>query len=185
MLKRLRNIGIFSAVINVITVVAVFIIVYITSKIWNMSIEDANASYDLELTTGDRDYSLWVPARIPGFCAAMMCLFEGNQQILNLYAENEKPRSFYPITMGVIITILLAFAVPTGYLGYLAFGNSVKSVIIMDLPYDDTLSVIAKLFYTLTIMGSFVLMIQPIYYVLERTDRYKAMMRPTSEDEME
>jgi hypothetical protein len=89
----------------------------------------------------------------------MMVLFEGNQQILNLYAESETPRSFYPITMWVIISILVLFAVPIGYLGYLAFGDTVKSVLIMDLPYDDSLSVVAKLFYTLTIMGSFVLMI--------------------------
>lgn len=114
----------------------------------------------------------------------MMNLFEGNQQILNLYAENDRPKSFYPITMGVILTVLVVFAIPTGYLGYLAFGNTVKSVIIIDLPYDDTLSIIAKLFYTLTIMGSFVLIIQPIYYVLERSDKYKAMMKPTSDEEI-
>jgi len=184
MQKRLRNIGIFSAVINCFTVVAIFIILYLTYRIYKMPIEDANAEYDLDLTEQNREYALWVPARIPGFCAAMMNLFEGNQQILNLYAENERPRSFYPITMGVIISILLLFAVPTGYLGYLAFGDTVKSVLIMDLPYDDSLSVVAKLFYTLTIMGSFVLLIQPIYYVVERTQRYKEMMKPTSDQEI-
>ena len=148
-----------------------------------MPVADANAEYDLDLTDQNREYALWVLARIPGFCAAMMILFEGNKQILNLYAENERPRSFYPITMGVIISVLILFAVPTGYLGYLAFGNTVKSVLIMDLPYDDTLSVVAKLFYTLTIMGSFVLLIQPIYYVVERTEGYSAMMKPTSDEE--
>ena len=148
-----------------------------------MPVADVNAEYDLDLTDQNREYALWEPARIPEFCAAMMNLFEGNQQILNLYAENERPRSFYPITMGVTISVLILFAVPTGYLGYLAFGNTVKSVLIMDLPYDDTLSVVAKLFYTLTIMGSFVLLIQPIYYVVERTERYSAMMKPTSDEE--
>lgn len=185
MLKRLRHIGIFSVVINVITVAAIIIIFYITNKIWNMSIEEANSSYNLELNPEDRDYALWVPAGIPGFCAAMMNLFEGNQQILNLYAENDKPTNFYPITMGVIITILIFLAIPTGYFGYLAFGDSVKSVLIMDLPYDDTLSVIAKLFYSLTIMGSFVIIIQPIYYVIERTEKYKSMMKPKSEEEIQ
>ena len=148
-----------------------------------MPVADVNAEYDLDLTDQNREYALWEPARIPEFCATMMNLFEGNQQILNLYAENERPRSFYPITMGVIISVLILFAVPTGYLGYLAFGNTVKSVLIMDLPYDDTFSVVAKLFYTLTIMGSFVLLIQPIYYVVERTERYSAMMKPTSDEE--
>ena len=87
--------------------------------------------------------------------------------------------------MGVIITILIFLAIPTGYFGYLAFGDTVKSVLIMDLPYDDTLSVIAKLFYSLTIMGSFVIIIQPIYYVIERTEKYKSMMKPKSEEEIQ
>lgn len=89
----------------------------------------------------------------------MMNLFEGNQQILNLYAENEVPNTFYSITFVIIVGILVLFAIPCGYLGYFAFGDSVKSVVIFNLPDNDSLSIIAKLFYTLTIMGSFVLII--------------------------
>ena len=47
MLKRLRNIGIFSAVINCFTIVAIFIILYITRRIYKMQIEDANTEYGL------------------------------------------------------------------------------------------------------------------------------------------
>jgi hypothetical protein len=50
MQKRLRNIGIFSAVINCFTVTAIFIILYITYRIYKMPIAGANAEYDLELT---------------------------------------------------------------------------------------------------------------------------------------
>jgi hypothetical protein len=72
----------------------------------------------------------------------------------------------------------MVFAIPCGYLGYLAFGDQVKSVIIFSLPDNDSLSIIAKIFYIVTIMGSFVLIAQPIYYVIERTEWYQNIMTP-------
>ena len=50
MQKRLRNIGIFSVVIMCFTVVAIFLILYITYRIYKMPVGEANDEYDLELT---------------------------------------------------------------------------------------------------------------------------------------
>ena len=46
-----------------------------------------------------------------------------------------------------------------GYLGYFAFGNTVKSVILYNLPHEDPASIVAQIFYILTIAGSYVLLI--------------------------
>ena len=62
-----------------------------------------------------------------------------------------------------------------GYLGYFAFGNSVKSVILYNLPNDDPLATTAKIFYILTISGSFVLLAMPIFNVLEKANWYKSL----------
>lgn len=62
-----------------------------------------------------------------------------------------------------------------GYLGYLAFGNGVKSVILYSLPNNDPAAITAKICYVLTIVGSFVILIQPIYYILESSNWYKAL----------
>lgn len=61
-------------------------------------------------------------------------------------------------------------------MGYLAFGDDVKSVIILNLPADDVISIIAKSFYILTIMGSYVIVIQPIFYIIEESTFYQQIL---------
>jgi amino acid permease len=70
-----------------------------------------------------------------------------------------------------------------GYVGYLAFGASVKSVILFNLPNEDPVSITAKCFYVLTICGSFVLVIQPIFYVIESSVWYKRLGSEKRENE--
>lgn len=122
---------------------------------------------------------------LPIFCAAMMSLFEGNQQILNLYSETDKPQNFFLITLICIIGLTVFVAVTVGYLGYLAFGNSVKGVILYSLPNDDPAAITAKLCYILTIMGSFVLVIQPIFYIIESSGWYRKTSTCCADDEPE
>lgn len=55
-------------------------------------------------------------------------------------------------------------------MGYLAFGKSIESVIIYNMPYKDGLSIIARVFYLVCIAGSYVLLIQPVFYIVEHTD---------------
>lgn len=92
---------------------------------------------------------------VPIFCASMMSMFL-NQQQLNIYAECDSPNDFFFQATGTIIAITLLFAVPIGYLGYLAFGSKTKSVILYNLPNEDPASIVAKVFYVINLMGSFV-----------------------------
>jgi len=62
-----------------------------------------------------------------------------------------------------------------GYIGYLAFGAKTKSVILYNLPNEDAASIAAKIFYVITICGSFVLVSQPIFQIVERANWYKAI----------
>jgi len=63
------------------------------------------------------------------------------------------------ITTIVILSLTVFVAGLIGYFGYLAFGKTIKSVILYNLPNHDPLSVTAKICYILTIMGSFVIII--------------------------
>ena len=91
---------------------------------------------------------------------------------MNLYSETDKPQNFFMIALICILVLTFFVAATVGYLGYLAFGNSVKSVILYSLPNEDPLAIIAKICYVLTIMGSFVIIIQPIFYVVESSNWY-------------
>ena len=109
---------------------------------------------------------------LPVFCATINGLFEGNQQILNIHAETNKPQNFFIISVYVVIILCLFIAVSVAMAGYLAFGATVKSVIIYNLPNHDPTSITVKICYLVTIMGSFVLIAQPVFQVIERTECY-------------
>lgn len=113
---------------------------------------------------------------IPVFCATMMTLFEGNQQILNLYAESDKPQNFFTIALTCILTLTVLIAGVVGYVGYFAFGSKTKSVILYNLPNEDPAAITAKICYILTIMGSFVIVINPIFHVIESSNWYKTIV---------
>jgi amino acid permease len=80
----------------------------------------------------------------------------------------------------VLLTVFVACAI--GYLGYLAFGDKTKSVILFNLPNDDPASIIAKIFYILTVMGSFVLVANPVFRVIETSNWYRYIAGLTEEE---
>ena len=74
-------------------------------------------------------------------------------------------------------------AVMTGFLGYFAFGETTDTVILLNLPNNCWVGIAAKLFYCFTIMGSFVLLIQPIFYIIERSDWYTRILEPEQQED--
>jgi amino acid permease len=89
-----------------------------------------------------------------------------------LYAEADKPQDFFMIATICILVLTFLIAISVGYIGYLAFGASTKSIILYNLPNENPWAISAKCAYVLTICGSFVLLIQPIYYIMESSKWY-------------
>lgn len=71
--------------------------------------------------------------------------------------------------------ILIVVAILLGIVGYQAFGDDCASVLLYNLPPQETTSIIAKVFYIITVMGSYILLMQPIFYVIESSAWYKSM----------
>ena len=61
-----------------------------------------------------------------------------------------------------------------GYATYIAFGHHVKACILYSLPAGDPLSTVANIFFILSIMGSFVLLSQPLYYIIETSGWFRS-----------
>lgn len=171
-LRTLNGIGYFSAIALVFTFAAIIMILIINFTIINQTPEETEEQYKIKITEEDRDYVYFNGWMVPVTTATLNCLYEGNQQILNIYAETNAPSSFFAISVWVTILTMIFIAVTVGYSGYLAFGNKVKSVIIYNLPYEDPMSITIKFFYLFTIMGSFVLISQPVFRVIEQTKFY-------------
>jgi proton-coupled amino acid transporter len=102
---------------------------------------------------------------------------------LNIYAEFDKPKNFFMLSFVLILSLTVFVAATVGYVGYLAFGSKVKSVILLNLPHSDPSAIFAKICYILTIMGSFVLLINPIYYIIENTDCFKGKQGANGSEE--
>lgn len=97
---------------------------------------------------------------------------------MNLYAEANNPTQFFPIVSILFVIMLVGLAVIVGMLGYFAFGAKADTVILLNMPNNCWTGIAAKLFYSFTIMGSFVLLIQPIFYVMERSTWYRNILEP-------
>lgn len=176
-------IGIFSIFVLVATFIAIGLILYMTSTILGKSAAEVEADHHIKLTEDDRNYKTFELIYLPVFCANMMSLFEGNQMILNLYSEADQPQNFFMQAAVIIVCLTLFIACAVGYIGYLAFGETTKSVILYNLPNDDPISITAKCLYILTICGSFVLIIQPIFSIVERSGWYNNWFCPNEKPE--
>ena len=173
-IRSLAGVGYFSMVILCFTLTAFIIIIVTSIKVLQLSPEEANAEYGLELTEEDRNYKKIDLFMVPVFGATMMSMFL-NQQQINLYAECDSPEDFFWQACTVVFVIAICFGLPIGFLGYLAFGNSVKSIILYNLPNQDPASICAKFFIILNLLGSYVIISQPIHYAIEKAGWYRRL----------
>jgi amino acid permease len=170
----MNKIGIFSAVSMSFTFLAIIVILVNTGIIASKSPEEARADYGIELTEEDRDYVYFNGMMIPVVCAGLNSLFEGNQVILNIYSETTVPVKFFTQVLILVISLSIFVVLSVGLSGYLAFGNSVKSVVIYSLPHQDVASIIIKFCYLITISGSYLIIIQPIFHIIESCECYRS-----------
>ena len=179
--RQLRSIGFFSLVILVITLSSLGMIAYICVQVYRQPLDVTQKEYGINLTEADRQYSYWNAAALPMFCATMMNIFEGNQQVLNMYAEADEPGQFFVTIVAVSVFLAIFLGISLGVLGYLAFGDQCKDTILFNMPNEAAIGVAAKACYVFTIAGSFVLLIQPIYHVIENAEWYQSLFEDESQ----
>jgi solute carrier family 36 (proton-coupled amino acid transporter) len=114
------------------------------------------------------------PSNLILFMSTFMCIFEGNTSILSLYSETKQPKNFIPINIFSQICLITLFFF-SSLLGYLTFGKTLRSVVLLNLPSEDPLTLATQSFYLVTIMGSYVILIQPVYNVIENYKWYKSI----------
>ena len=171
MQKQLKNVAYFSIAALCCFAVAVLLVIYLEIKI--ISVKGyAKDVAGINFTGADLTYKYWDWSQMILGLSAFMSIFEGNSAILTVYAEADKPKQFSGIVMSVYLILALSFA-SWGILSYLAFGNTLNDLILIVLPTHNNVSIAAKLIYSLNICGSYVLMIQPIFSVMENYRSYQ------------
>ena len=155
--KEMKNIAYFSLIGNVATAAAILCI-------FGIEIHTLSSTNAFQENIHTMKFFDW--KAIPFYFGMTMCLFEGNGMILNLYAEVDKPQKF-PLQFGIVLTTITFIAIVVGSLSYFTYGNSIESIILYNLPHHEVISVVTKFLYVLTIMGIYVLLLFPVYKVIE------------------
>eukprot|EP00347_Sterkiella_histriomuscorum_P009027 403342809 len=162
--KQLRHIAYFSLISNIATVASILMIVGVEINILNNRTQQEITNMEsLKLM------DVW---QMPIYFGVTMCIFEGNGMILNFYSEVDKPQKFMT-QVTIILSVITTAGIVVGSLSYLAFGSSVQSIILYNLP-NSLVGISIKLLYMMTIMGIYVLVIMPVFQVIEHYDSYKS-----------
>lgn len=170
--KSLKNVAIFSIFALASTIVSIGIVLGLESEIKSHSYTFIQREMSLHLDDNDFNYKYIEWANLPIVASTFMALYEGNSIIISIYAETAEPKHF---VRDVIVgySAVASFAILFGYFSYLTLGDKITDIILLVLPTNSHWAVIGKIMYLFTIMGSYVLIIQPIFNILENFQCFK------------
>lgn len=133
--------------------------------------EQVESAYDFELF----DFTFF-----PLFLGEVMCIFEGNVGILNIYSQQNEPKTMF---LQTAVTHLLVgmLCIVIGCLSYGAYGSLTQDIVFYNLPRDSSVATMVSLLYMFNIVGSISITIQPIYGLFEKVKAEKAPQPSLSE----
>ena len=119
------------------------------------------------MASGGYSYEMFNFGMFPLFMGEVLSIFEGNVGILNIYSQQNEPRSMLKQAI-VTHLVVLVMCLLMGILSYLAYGNETADVILYNLPQGSQLATLVALLYMLNIVGSIAMTVQPIYALFEK-----------------
>ncbi|KAJ1958009.1 hypothetical protein GGI12_004855 [Dipsacomyces acuminosporus] len=117
-------------------------------------------------TNGIADIVQYNPLRFPLLVGTAVFAYEGVTlviPVLDSMTHKDKFSTVLTIALGVCIVIFVGI----GSLSYMAFGDSVETVILLNLPKGSPSTTLVQLFYSLAIMLSVPLQLFPAVRILE------------------
>lgn len=89
--------------------------------------------------------------------------------MLNIYSQLNRPKDMVTLVNASNVFVV-SVVLGTGFAAYGAFGSATETVVIFNLPYGSSVSILVQVMYMLNIMGSFSLLVQPIFQLFEKND---------------
>lgn len=114
-------------------------------------------------------------AFFPLFLGEVMSIFEGNVGLLNIYSQQNQPRSMFRQT-AITHLVVGVLCIAIGCLSYLAYGDLTQDIVLYNLPQGSKLATLVAILYMFNIAGSITMTIQPIYGLFEKGQARKAKM---------
>ncbi|KAI8381476.1 transmembrane amino acid transporter protein-domain-containing protein [Radiomyces spectabilis] len=152
MIRKIQRLSVFALIADVFIVIGLSYIVF----------------YDVRemVTVGIADVAWWNPNYFPLFLGTAAFTFEGIGLVIPITESMKEPQQFPRVLRRALFVITLLF-ISMGALSYLTFGDTLETIILLNLPSKDPMVSSIQTLYSLAICLSIPLQLFPAIRIME------------------
>ena len=157
LIRDITKLSLLAVFANVFILTGLVTIVYFMLYQW-LGVNHGDFGKNIEYFFNESEFSLFIGTAI--------FAFEGIGLIIPIQESMIHPNNF-PRVLGQVILTIAVIMIMVGSLGYLTFGDKIKTVVLLNLPQDSPMVIITQLLYSLAILLSTPLQLFPAIRLLE------------------
>ena len=157
LIRDITKLSLLAVFANVFILTGLVTIVYFMLYQW-LGVNHGHFGKNIEYFFNESEFSLFIGTAI--------FAFEGIGLIIPIQESMIYPNNF-PQVLGQVILTIAVIMIMVGSLGYLTFGDKIKTVVLLNLPQDSPMVIITQLLYSLAILLSTPLQLFPAIRLLE------------------
>lgn len=157
LIRDITKLSLLAVFANVFILTGLVTIVYFMLYQW-LGVNHGHFGKNIEYLFNESEFSLFIGTAI--------FAFEGIGLIIPIQESMIYPNNF-PRVLGQVILTIAVIMIMVGSLGYLTFGDKIKTVVLLNLPQDSPMIIITQLLYSLAILLSTPLQLFPAIRLLE------------------
>lgn len=157
LIRDITKLSLLAVFANVFILTGLVTIVYFMLYQW-LGVNHGYFGKNIEYFFNESEFSLFIGTAI--------FAFEGIGLIIPIQESMIYPNNF-PRVLGQVILTIAVIMIMVGSLGYLTFGDKIKTVVLLNLPQDSPMVIITQLLYSLAILLSTPLQLFPAIRLLE------------------
>ncbi|KAG0172691.1 neutral amino acid transporter [Apophysomyces sp. BC1015] len=152
MIRKIHRLSVFALIADVFIVIGLVYLFY----------------YDFKelFTVGLGNVVMWNPLHFPLFVGTAAFTYEGIGLVIPITESMKEPQKFPMVLRRAIFFITLLF-ISMGAISYLAFGDNVQTIILLNLPSNDPVVSSIQTLYSLAICLSIPLQLFPAIRIME------------------
>ncbi|RCK64001.1 Vacuolar amino acid transporter 4 [Candida viswanathii] len=157
LIRDITKLSLLAVLANVFILTGILTIVYFMVYEW-AGVNHGQFGQNIEYYFNESGFALFIGTAI--------FAFEGIGLIIPIQESMIHPNNF-PRVLGKVVFTIGVIMIVVGSLGYLTFGENVRTVILLNLPQDSVMVIMTQLLYSLAILLSTPLQLFPAIRLLE------------------
>ena len=157
LIRDITKLSLLALLANIFIFTGIITILYFMFYQW-LDIDQGHFGDNIEYYFNESGFALFIGTAI--------FAFEGIGLIIPIQESMIHPNNFTKV-LGQVVSTIGVIMITVGSLGYLTFGENVKTVILLNLPQDSIMVIMTQLLYSLAILLSTPLQLFPAIRLLE------------------